>query len=62
MAPEKDCPGTFEQRCMPRFDNLEEWFEKLEKRLFEDNGGECVQSKLNRLNNWVAYQQKVTSA
>ena len=36
-----------------RFDKIDETLETLNKNLFRDNGGECIQSKLNRHDEFI---------
>jgi prephenate dehydrogenase len=57
--PEKEPCSPYENFCKKRFDELKKWFEKLEARLFEDNGDECLQSKVNRHDHSLALLSKV---
>ncbi len=36
-----------------RFDKIDKVLESMDKKLFRDNGGECVQSKLNRHDEFI---------
>lgn len=44
---------TYEKICKDKFDEILSTLKSLEKRLFIDNGEDCIQSKLNRCVHWV---------
>jgi hypothetical protein len=58
MAPKKTEGEQFESTCNPLFQRILEWLEKIDKRLFIDNGTESIQSRLNRLDDSAATREK----
>lgn len=47
----------YEKVCRNEFNKINEKLDKLDHRLFEDNGGECIQSKINRDRDWIDTQK-----
>jgi tetrahydromethanopterin S-methyltransferase subunit G len=43
----------YEKVCKPEFQELKDICSKIYAKLFEDNNGECIQSKLNRHERWI---------
>ena len=39
--------------CKERFDEIMAKLHSLDRKLFKDNGIECVQSKINRHDRWI---------
>lgn len=49
----------YEKICKSEFGKINEKLDKLDHRLFEDNGGECLQSKINRHGDWILTQKNM---
>ena len=45
----------YEKICKDRFDDIIVAVGRIEKRLFYDNGTECLQSKINRHDRWIKW-------
>ena len=48
-----DAEKQYETICKQEFQDISEKLDKLNDRLFMDNGRECLQSKINRHNDWI---------
>lgn len=49
-----ECGKTiFETHCKGEFESISNKLDKLNKKLFEDNGTECIQTKLNRQGDFI---------
>jgi len=48
-----DAEEQYEKVCKKEFQDISEKLDKLNDRLFMDNGRECLQSKINRHNDWI---------
>lgn len=42
-----------------RIDAIFEKLDSMDKRLFHDNGGECLQTKINRHDDWIKAQKSI---
>jgi len=45
----------YDEVCKGEFQEINAKLDDIAKRLYYDNGEECLQSKINRISNWVKY-------